>query len=164
MKRRFGGNKMSGVRHEKIDQIPAQHKQGGSEYEYKRRKFIPLGDAKQCVVSIYEIPPKKAAYPYHYHCKNEETFYIVSGTGILKTPEGERKVSAGELLFFPADESGAHKLTNDSDTEKLVYIDFDTFNDLDAAVYPDSGKIGVWGRNINRVYRMDDNVDYYDGE
>ena len=35
---------------------------------------------------------------------------------------------------------------------------------LDKAVYPDSGKIGIWGKDINRVYRMDENVDYYTGE
>ena len=73
-------------------------------------------------------------------------------------------MTAGDLLFFPADESGAHKLTNCSETEKLVYLDFDVIHDLDAAVYPDSGKIGVWGKGINRVYRMDENVDYYEGE
>ena len=69
-----------------------------------------------------------------------------------------------EELFFPANEKGAHKLTNSSDTEKLVYLDVDVVHDLDVAVYPDSGKIGVWGKNINRIYHVDDDVDYYDGE
>ena len=68
------------------------------------------------------------------------------------------------MLFFPAGSAGAHKLTNASATEKLVYIDFDVIHDLDAAVYPDSGKIGVWGKGINRVYRLEDDVPYYDGE
>ena len=125
---------------------------------------MPRGEAKQCTVSIYEIPPLKSAYPYHYHCKDEEVFYIISGEGVLRTPEGERAVKAGDLLFFPADESGAHKLTNASETENLIYIDFDVIHDLDAAVYPDSGKIGIWGKNINRVYRLDSDVDYYEGE
>ena len=155
---------MSGILHQKINRIPAKHKMGTEHYEYERRDFVARGAAKQCVVSIYEIPPMKSAYPYHYHTQNEETFYIISGQGSLKTPEGERMVSAGDLLFFPADEGGAHKLTNTSETEKLVYLDFDTANALDAAVYPDSGKICIWGRGINRVYRMEENVDYYEGE
>ena len=25
-------------------------------------------------------------------------------------------------------------------------------------------EIGVWGKDVNRVYRADENVDYYDGE
>ena len=155
---------MSGFRHEKIEHIPSRHKEGGSNFAYDRRSFIPREEAKQCVVDIYEIPPGKSACPYHYHCMIEEVFYIISGSGILKTPEGERRVSAGELLFFPSDQSGAHQLTNDSATEKLVYLDFDTVSDLDAAIYPDSGKIGIWGRKVNRMYRLEDTVDYYDGE
>ena len=51
-----------------------------------------------------------------------------------------------------------------SATENLVYIDFDVIHELDVAIYPDSGKIGVWGKEINKVYPQDDNVDYYEGE
>ena len=82
---------------------------------------------------------------------------------MLRTTQGERIVRAGELLFFPAGSEGAHKLTN-TGTEDLIYIDFDVIHDLDAAVYPDSGKIGLWGKDVNRVYPLDANVDYYTGE
>jgi uncharacterized cupin superfamily protein len=81
---------------------------------------FPLAVPKNTLVSVYEIPPGKAAYPYHFHHKNEETFYILSGKGVLRTPDGERKVTAGELLFFPTGPEGAHKLTNTSQTEKLI--------------------------------------------
>lgn len=67
-------------------------------------------------------------------------------------------------MFFPANRSGAHKLTNASKTEKLVYIDFDTANDIDVAFYPDSGKMGVWGMDVNKVYKIDADVDYYRDE
>ena len=81
---------MSQIKHSRIDDIPVSHKCDHGEYEYYRRKFVPFGAAKNTLVSIFEIPPKKSAYPYHFHHKNEETFYIISGEGILKTPE-ERK-------------------------------------------------------------------------
>ena len=155
---------MSEIKHSKMEDIPVSHKCDHEGYEYYRRKFIPFGGAKNALVSVYEIPPGKAAYPYHYHHKNEETFYILSGEGILKTPEGERKVKAGELLFFPAGPEGAHKLTNLSETEMLTYIDFDVVHDIDIAVYPDSGKIGIWGMGINKIYPEDADVDYYHGE
>ena len=45
--------------------------------------FVPFGAANNSVVSVYEIPPLKSAYPYHYHHKNEETLYIISGKGVL---------------------------------------------------------------------------------
>ncbi len=155
---------MSEIKHSKIGDIPASHRCEHGGYEYFRRKFIPFGGARNSLVSVYEIPPGKAAYPYHFHYKNEETFYILEGEGTLRTPEGERKVAAGELLFFPAGPEGAHKLTNRSETEKLVYIDFDVVHEIDVAVYPDSDKIGVWGMGINRLYPQAENVDYYDGE
>ena len=155
---------MDGIKHEKVEHIPVSHKCAHENYEYFRRKFIPFGGAKNTLVSVYEVPPGKAAYPYHYHHKNEETFYILRGEGMLKTPGGERRVTEGELLFFPAGPEGAHKLTNCSDAEMLVYIDFDVVHEIDVAVYPDSGKIGIWGQNINKLYLQDENVDYYHGE
>ncbi len=155
---------MSEFKHSSIDQIPARHKCENEDYEYYRKVFVRRSEARQCVVNIFEIPPMKSAFPYHYHHNNEEIFYIISGHGILRTPDGERAVSAGDLLFFPANEKGAHKLTNSSASENLVYIDFDTANEIDVTVYPDSGKVGIWGKDVNQMYRTNDQVDYYDGE
>lgn len=155
---------MNEIIHASINHIPKSHKCQHEGYEYDRRKFIPVGAAKNAVVSVYEVPPKKAAYPYHFHHNNEETFYIISGEGILRTPSGERRVRAGDLLFFPTGPESAHKLTNASETENLVYIDFDVVHDVDITIYPDSDKIGVWGKGINKLYPQADHVDYYDGE
>ncbi len=151
------------MKHCNLDDLPRKHKAGAEGYEFIRRDFMKVHEA-QSLVRIYELPPGKSAYPYHYHLKNEETFFILRGEGLLRTSEGERNVKAGDLLFFPAGETGAHKLTNTSDTEMLVYIDFDIVHDLDVTVYPDSGKLGIWGKDTNRIYRMDDDVDYYEGE
>jgi uncharacterized cupin superfamily protein len=155
---------MQDIKQAKIDEIEMKHKSEHDGYEYYKKEFIPKTDAKQCIVSIYEIPPGKSAYPYHYHTKNEEVFYIISGSGELTTPSGIRNISKGDLIFFPSNEHGAHKLTNNSLTEMLVYIDFDTCNDIDVAFYPDSKKIGIWGMGINQVYKTDESVDYYKDE
>ena len=155
---------MSKIIHTKAVDVAYKHKDEHEGYEYYRRELVPRGFARQCTVSIYEIPPGKAAYPYHYHTQNEESFYIISGRGILKTPSGEKTVTAGDFLFFPADEEGAHKLTNASDKESLVYLDYDTSNDIDVAFYPDSEKIGIWGKNINQLYKINDQVEYYKDE
>ncbi len=155
---------MNEIKHAKLEDLAASHKCVHEGYEYYRRKFVPFGAANNTVVSVYEIPPQKSAYPYHYHHKNEETFYIISGKGVLKTPDGERAVAAGEFLFFPTGEAGAHKLTNCSERENLVYIDFDVVHDVDIAVYPDSDKIGIWGMGVNKLFPRSGDVDYYDGE
>lgn len=155
---------MSEIIQVKAADIPRRHRHDREEYEFYRGDLVPEGSARQCCASIYEIPPGKSAYPYHYHTKNEESFYIISGQGILKTPSGDKTVHAGDFLFFPADENGAHKLTNTSEKEPLIYLDFDTYNDIDVSFYPDSGKIGVWGRNIDQLYKISDRVDYYEDE
>lgn len=151
------------MKHRKIDDLPRKHKTGAEGYEFYRRDLLAVHEA-QSLVRVYEIPPGKSAYPYHYHLKNEETFFILKGEGLLRSAEGARAVKAGDLLFFPAGEGGVHKLTNTSETEMLVYLDFDVVHDLDVAVYPDSGKLGIWGKDINKTYRIGDDVDYYEDE
>lgn len=155
---------MSAMKHCRPEKLPVKHKNKHPDYEHYRRDFVPRGYAQSTQVSVYEIPPGKSAYPYHYHLRDEETFYILSGEGVLRTPAGERKVCTGDLLFFPAGPEGAHKLTNTSETEVLRYIDFDVIHDLDVAIYPDSGKLGIWGKETNRIYPMDADVEYYQGE
>ena len=151
------------MKHVNVDDLPRKHKAGADGYEFFRRDFLKVHEARS-LTRVYEIPPGKSSYPYHYHLKNEETFFILGGEGLLRTKEGERTVRPGDLLFFPAGEEGAHKLTNTSETEMLVYIDFDVVHDLDVTVYPDSGKLGIWGKDTNKIYRIDDDVDYYEGE
>lgn len=151
------------MKHRNIDDLPRKHRVGAEGYEFYRRDLLAVHEARS-LVRVYELPPGKSAYPYHYHLKNEETFFVLKGEGTLRTSEGERTVKAGDLLFFPAGEEGIHKLTNTSETEILLYLDFDVVSDLDVTVYPDSGKIGIWGKDVNKVYRIEDDVPYYEGE
>lgn len=147
-----------------IQDLPMKHQKEHAGYTHDCRNFVPDRKSGQCRVNVYEVPPGNSMCPYHYHLNNEEVFYIISGMGCLLTPEGEQIVKAGDLLFFPANENGAHKLTNISETETLRYLDFDTTNDVDLCLYPHSGKIGIWGKDVNRLYRMQDTLSYYDGE
>jgi len=91
---------MSKPLHIKASDATRKHKNEHDDYEYYKRDLVPKGFAEQCAVSIYEIPPGKSAYPYHYHMKNEECFYIISGEGILKTPLGDQLVSAEIFCSF----------------------------------------------------------------
>lgn len=152
---------MPDILHMRMEDMRVSHNAHG-DYEYVKRTFVRRG-AGETLLCVYEIPPGKSAYPYHYHLKDEESYHILSGEGTLRTPEGMTSVSAGDFLHFPAGPEGAHKLTN-TGTEPLVYIDFDVIHDLDVCFYPDSGKMAVWGKDVNRVYPVDANVDYYEGE
>lgn len=41
---------------------------------------------------------------------------------------------------------------------------FDVVLEINIALYPDSGKIGIWGKEINRIFLEKDDVAYYTGE
>lgn len=135
-----------------------------SDYAYKRRVLVKPTQGK-CAVAFYEIPPGKSAYPYHWHQTNEEVFYILRGEGLLKTPEGTQTVSPGDLIYFPACAEGAHKLTNTSNHQPLVYIDFDVVHSPEICFYPDSNKMGVFARpDVSKIFRLEDEAEYFSGE
>jgi len=146
------------------DQLLSTHRQEHEPYEYFKH-LVMGGNGNACQVAFYEIPPHKANYPYHYHTNVTEIFYIISGCGTLKTPDGDKVIQAGDVVVCPPYEKGAHKITNKSETEKLVYLDVDTANDTDIAFYPDSGKVGMLAHgHYYAFFHKADEAAYYDGE
>lgn len=146
------------------DEIIPKHQNEHEGYEYFKKRILSGNNGDGCNVSVYEIPPQKSAYPYHYHYQSVEVFYIISGTGMLRTPDGNTEVKSGSILAFPPCENGAHKLTNTSETENLVYIDFDTYHSPEVSFMPDSNKKVIYGKNLRQIVRNNVSVDYYDGE
>ena len=122
--------------------------------------------------SLYELPPGGESWPYHYHTGNEEALYVLDGTGRLRLDGESHRLEPGDYVACPADETGGHKVANDSDGT-LRYLAVSTMETPDVTVYPDSGKIGVFvgsppggrgARPIHGYYRADDDVDYWEGE
>jgi uncharacterized cupin superfamily protein len=142
-----------------------KHKSEHEPYEYVKYEVTPRNDFDQCYVAIYEIPPMKSNYPYHYHIANTEVFYIISGQGIIRTPKGDKQIKSGDFVACPTSEKGAHKIINTSDSEFLKYIDFDTTNSPDVVYYPDSDKTGIIIHNqSNTFFKNEDKTNYYQGE
>ncbi len=146
------------------NELSAKHQNVHEGYEYYKKIVLSGEQGNKCNVSVYEVPPGKSAYPYHYHYQSEEVFYIISGTGTLRLPDKEVTVKAGDILAFPPTEQGAHKLTNTSSTDMLVYIDFDTYHSPEVSFMPDSGKTVVYGKGIRKIIKDGQDADYYDGE
>ncbi len=141
------------------------HENEHPDYEYFKYPAVCKSAENHCCVSFYQILPGKSAYPYHSHQYAEEVFYLVSGRGTLRTEEGLREVSAGDLIVCPPGRGGAHKLTNTSEKDLLTYIDFDTVAFPEAVFYPDSDKVGIYlDEKENRIFRASSEVDYYEGE
>lgn len=112
---------------------------------------VPKEEVKQCRIHFVEVQPGKEAYGYHWHETDEEAFFVISGCGMVRTPEGEWPVRAGQIVTFPAGEGGAHVMRNASDTEALVYLDFGTQNVPDICHLPDMGKLLLTSRSGVRL-------------
>ena len=114
---------------------------------------------------FYTIPPGKSSCPYHYHTANEEIFYVISGRGILRTPEGDKIVSEGDVIVMPANENGAHKLTNTSDVP-FVYLEVKTATTPEVCLQPDSEKAVIIAppKFFAKTYKIDSDVGYLEGE
>ena len=116
--------------------------------------------------TIYELPPNQSNCPYHYEYGNEEWVIVLSGRLTVRHPNGEQELEAGDTVAFPEGPHGAHRLTNRGD-EPVRFLMVSTKVEPNAAVYPDSDKIGLWpGNDRDRIMvrRADANVDYYEGE
>lgn len=133
------------------NQIEGQkNTQNGNEFTVK--PVTSREQVRKCNVNFVEVEPGNYAYGYHYHEMNEEVFYIISGTGIVRTPQGGITVNAGDAITFPTGPEGAHVIQNGSETEKLVYIDFGTHAEAEIVHLPDFGKIMVIGKNGMGIY------------
>jgi uncharacterized cupin superfamily protein len=109
--------------------------------------------------SLYDVPPGEQLWPYHFHLGNEEWAVVISGRPTVRTPEGERELLPGDIVAFPAGEAGAHTFVNRGGEGARVAL-FSTLNPPTLPVYPDSGKVGAY----RRYFRLEDAVDYWEGE
>jgi uncharacterized cupin superfamily protein len=117
--------------------------------------------------SLWEVPAGQAAYPYHWHLAEEELLIVLEGAPSLRTPDGWRELSEGEVVSFPCGEEGAHQLVNRG--EAPVRFLAVSNQQPDAVVRPDSHTIGVSerrpeGGGLHAHFRLDDQVDYFEGE
>lgn len=130
----------------------------------------PLG-ARRLGARHVEVPPGKAAWPFHCHHANDEMFVILSGRGQVRYGTHLFPVAAGDVVVCPAGgPETAHQLIA-SDTEPLCYLAVSTMNEPDVMEYPDSGKLTIFAgaapggdkakRKVDIVVRKDSAVDYW---
>jgi len=119
-------------------------------------------------LSLWELAPGEAAYPYHYHLAEEEIMIVLAGRPSLRTPDGWRDLDQGEVLAFMRGERGGHQILNRT-ADTVRFLALSTSGDPDVVLYPDSGKLGAFerlseGGGLQTLFRVADAVDYHDGE
>ena len=155
-----------------LEDVPPDEVRVGEKYQATRRAVGKAAGAIQIGASHMRVPPGKIAWPAHYHAANEEAIFIIEGQGSLRLDDTWHAVGPGDWIALTAGPI-AHQLKNAGETD-LVYLCVSTQHPTDLCVYPDSGKIGVFGgaapggdvsrRFVRGFFRKDDEVPYYDGE
>lgn len=127
-------------------------------------RFGPSIGASQMGGTVYELPTGQSICPYHYEYPEEEWLVVLDGHVLVRHPEGEDVLGAGDVVCFPPGPDGAHRVTNREATTARVLMT-STRRTPAIAVYPDSEKIAIFpGDDRDRLMMRRDTLPYYDGE
>ena len=105
-----------------------------------------LAGGKRLNVNLDVVPPGSHSTKYHAHTAQEEFFFIVSGSGVVRTPDGELPVCAGSFMAKPAGLEYAHTFRNTGDAP-LEILDIATVEESDVTYYPDEDVYLLRGRD-----------------
>lgn len=98
-----------------------------------------LGDAAgltQFGVNRLELAPGCWSAQRHWHSKEDEFIFVVSGELVLVTDDGEQVMRAGDCAAFPANAANGHHLINRSDAV-AVCLEVGSRDARDVIVYSD---------------------------
>jgi len=133
-------------------------------YRAGMARFGPAIGASQMGASVYELPPGQSICPYHYEYPDEEWLVVLEGRVSVRHPAGDEVLEKGDVVCFPPGPDGAHKVTCAGDETARVLMS-STKQQPAIAVYPDSGKVGIWpGDERDTLMMRREKLAYYDGE
>ena len=142
-------------------------------FTWRRARLGRQAGSEALGASLFELPPGASSFPLHVHHANEELIVVLAGRPTLRSLEGERELSPGEVVACPAGRRGAHRVDNRSDGP-VRFMVVSTMIAPDVNEFPDSGKI--WVRDyapgapppadstLDRIVAADPSLGYLDGE
>lgn len=144
----------------------------GAAYALRRKFLARAAGLKQIGASLYELPPGKRNWPLHFHHANDEAFWFVSGTGLMRVGGAEHAVGPGTFVGCSrGDAAGAHQVMN-TGSEPLRFLCVSGMQEPDVTEYPEQDKIGVFCggapgtpaemRTVNETHRRSGAVSYWD--
>jgi len=122
---------------------PTHSGASGEYFSYSMTELASELGARAIGANITRVPPGKAAFPIHHHHANEEHFFVLSGSGVLRWGAETYEVKKNDYIVNPPGGSDhAHQLIN-TGSEDLVYLAISTLVLPEVVGYPDSQKTGV---------------------
>ena len=99
--------------------------------------------------TVYELPPEGES-AYHFHHAADELLVALTAGVALRTGEGERELTNGEAVFFPAGPDGLHGTINRSG-EPVRYLVAGTRSSPEVVEYPDLGQVTAQSRFASQM-------------
>jgi len=126
-----------------VSQADTHTGSSGECFAYSMTELAGALGAQAIGANITRVPPGKAAFPFHHHHANEEHFFVLSGSGVLRLGEELHAVAKNDYIVnLPGGPERAHQLIN-TGVEDLVFLAISTNAIPDVCGYPDSGKTSV---------------------
>ena len=142
------------------------------ERQFKRKKIAAAAGGERLGASLYEVPPGKRMWIRHYHEGNEESIFVLNGSGTLYLgPEKEtHALEPKDYVALPAGEESAHDIEAGEDGLELLMSA--TMEEPDITVYPDRDMVGLYAgsapggdkteRSLSTYLERDAEVDYWE--
>jgi uncharacterized cupin superfamily protein len=154
-----------------VADAPVYSGSSGARFEFRMATLARSAGGRAIGANVTRVPPGKAAFPLHHHHANEEHFFILSGTGVLRAGAETHPVRPQDYIVnLPGGPETAHQLVN-TGNEDLVYLAISTMQVPEVVGYPESGKTGVrlgMGEAPETRFLLrntdKDAVGYWDGE
>jgi uncharacterized cupin superfamily protein len=122
---------------------PGEDWSGGGAHAKRLPRGHNLG------ASLFELGPGNWV-PFHFHHGSEELMVVLRGRPTLRTGEGNRRLTEGEVLHFPTGPDGVHGVSNETD-EPVRYLMASTLPSPEVAEYPDLKQITAQARTTSQT-------------
>ena len=128
------------------------------------RRRTRLGDAAgltQYGVNLVTLPPGVASSHRHWHAKEDEFVFVLSGELVLEEDDGSHTLRAGEAAGFPAGRAVGRRLVNRSGAD-ATYLEIGSRSPDEVSTYtaPDVDMQAVKERGGDWVIRRWDGSGY----
>ncbi len=135
--------------------VPAQ---GGSGYPEpfrsrvlprEKRSLAAMLQLTHLGINLTTLPPGKESSMRHFHTHEDEFVFVLEGSLVLVTDEGEQTLEAGTCAGFPAGSRNGHHFINRSSTPTR-YLEVSNHDKSDGCTYSDVDLAYVPGHDGTR--------------
>jgi uncharacterized cupin superfamily protein len=121
--------------------------EGQEDLDRRTRSFWrPDPGGMQFGASVLVLDPGSQGDKLHIHYGSAEMFFVVSGTPVLRTPDGEERLQPGDVVYCVEGRDGAHTFTNPGEEPaRIIAVSAGVFPDVVA--YPEHGYAWVATRD-----------------